>query len=1251
MTSRWFGSEYSQFVGRWSVSRRMRATALLAMTLLIGGSAFAGVTASISGTVKDATGAAVVGAKVTATNTETGIASKQPTNGQGYYSFQSLPLGHYDIEVQQTGFKVYRQTGLVLDVNAALVVDVTLQVGQISEKVEVSGSMLHVESANTQMGEVIGGQQITAVPLVTRSYTDLLALQPGVVSQPSGISGQYSGVFTSAGFALPQISGDLNSGALSVNGQREAANGFLLNGALVLETGFGGAAVVPNLDSIAEFRILTNNFDAEYGNYSGGQINVITKSGTNSIHGNAFEFLRNTGLNTRNFFDPAGQKGAYHQNQFGGTLGGPIKKDKLFFFADYQGNRKVAGQSSGLIHVPSTAELGGDFSALQSQMTGTVNGAFFAQTLQSRLQQVNPSQTVSAGEPYFFAGCTISNCVFPGAQIPSAALDTVSKNVLALNVFPTPTDTSNPLDNTFSTSGEKLRLNDNKFSGRVDASSSFGMISVYYYFDNFTRTDPFWAGAPAPLVPGFNVLGKGRTHVANIGDTKTFGSSSVNEFRFEFLRYATIINQPSGGTGKSLSSLGFTIGGNLGIVPLNPIQGVPEHDFNNFVVGVPSRILEIPENTYQVLDNFSRLIGKHTVRFGGTFHYTQMTENLSNVENGNFEFGGTETGIDFADFLIGAPTKSASGSVAPYEQGQGPPSYGRNHYAGLYGQDSWRLRINLTLNYGLRWEFSTPWSEKFNTIQALVPGLQSVVFPGSPTGWVFPGDPGIPSTLSPTRYNNFAPRIGLAYSPNVESGFLRTLLGGPGKSSIRAGFGIFYTTFEGATNFNEIADAPFGNFYSQQFLPSFDAPFQDRTTGNPVPPAASGPVFPVPAIPHNLSAQNPDNSVNWAQFVPIGSSPGLFTKNRLPYAEHYELSIQRQITSSDLLTVSYVGTQGHRLLSTLESNPGSPAICAALTAEGAIQIGTTPPVIGCGASNESTAFAIPAGQPLPAGAFTEPCPSGVPSGSTCVPGTTTVFNPLFFGSNGYFITIGNSNYNSAQVNWRHTSGRLQTLLGYTFSKAIDNSSGYGEQINPVNARLSRGLSAFDATHNFVISYNYILPFDKLRGPKRLTNGWAISGITRFSTGLPVILVETDDHSLLGTSGTGPIPLPVDTPNFAGGSLGIVDPRNSANHTYFNTALFSASAIGQEGTANRRFFHGPGTNNWDLALLKDTHLAQRLNLQFRAEFFNIFNHAQFGQPNGILFQNGPNLHNINSSFGTVTTAHDPRIGQLSLKLNF
>jgi hypothetical protein len=1213
---------------------RYLGVVLFTLFLFAYGQLFAGVTASISGTVKDATGGVVPGATVTAANVDTSLSTTQTTNGQGFYSFQSLPLGKYTIDVRQTGFKAYRQTGLILDLNSALVVDVTLEVGEASEKVEVSSSALHVETETTQMGEVITEKEMTDVPLVTRSYTDLLALQPGVVSQPSGMTGAYAGAFISAGFSMPQISGDLNAGALSVNGMREAANGFILNGISVQETGYSGAGAIPNLDSIAEFRILTNNFDAEYGNYSGGQINVITKSGTNQWHGNVFEFLRNTHLDAANYFEH-GQRGAYHQNQFGGTFGGPVKRDKVFFFADYQGNRVIQAVPQTIAGAPSAATEAGNLSGIANSLLGTtVKGAAWASQLTTQL-----NQPVTAGEPYYTATCTTaSQCVFPNAQLSPGGFSRIATKLLPY-VLPAASGTVSPTTGvgTYSTSSGKINLRDNKFSGRVDANSHFGLLTGYYYFDRYDRIDPYWA-ANAPLYPGFSVDGKGQTHNINLGDTKTFSSAAVNEFRLGYFRLYTKFNQPLGGAGTSLSNLGFASGarGAPGIYPGAPsVEGVPEIDFNNFVIGVPSRPNHIIENIYQVLDNYSKIIGTHSLKFGGQYHYNQLEENLFNVANGNFFFGtnfngGTsETGSDFVDFLLGAPTS--------FVQGQSYPSYGRNFYFGVYAQDSWRIKSNLTFNYGLRYDVSAPWKEKYNEIQTMIPGEQSVVFPGSPRGWLFPGDPHVPSTLAPTRWNNFAPRLGLAYSFGDHDGMLGRVLGKPGTTSIRVGWGMFYTAFEGATDFNEIGDAPFGN-YTGQFGSTFAAPFTTRASG-----ASIQNLFPAPTPPKNFSAQNPANVAPYVHLIDffnafgtIGSSPAFYNKNRLPYAENYELSIQRQITPSDLLTVSYVGTQGHSLLSSLSANPGNPALCLQLAAEGAIAVGTTNTT--CGPGNENLVYALPGGG-FQAG-------TRAPFGGVVLPNGTPI---VPFGNDSYFITAGVSSYNSAQINWRHTSGRLQTLVGYTFSKAFDNSSGYGEQINPVNPRLSRGLSAFDSTHDFVASYSYLVPFDKLTGPKRLTNGWAISGITRFATGLPVTIVGTDDRSLLGTAFGGPIPLSVDTPNLVG-PLDITDPRKTGGQ-YFSPAAFGPSAVGQEGNARRRFFHGPGVNNWDFTLVKNTELNERLNLQFRAELFNIFNHAQFLTPSGLVSYNLLTGVQNSGTFGQVTQALSPRIAQLSLKLNF
>ena len=1193
-----------------------RVVLALVLVMLTSTVVFAGVTASISGTVKDPSGALVAGATVTATSSATGIAHTQTTNSQGYYSFQSLALGNYTIQVQQQGFKSYQQTDLTVDVNSALTVDVVLQVGRTNEKIEVAADALHVETINSQMGEVIRDKEMTDVPLVTRSFTDLLALQPGVVASASGMSGAYAGSFISAGFALPPVSGDLNSGAQSVNGMRESANAFILNGVLVQEVGYSGAGAIPDLDSLAEFRILTNNTDAEYGNYAGAQINVVTKSGTNQWHGNVFEFLRNTDFDAKNYFDVNG-RGAYHQNQFGGTFGGPIVKDKIFFFADYQGNRVIQAVPQTIAGAPSASTLSGDFSGIASSLTGTVSGPAWASQLTKQL-----GYTVTQNENYYAAGCTsTAQCVFPNAQLSASGFSPISKNLLPY-ILPAASGTVGASGTgTFSTSSGQINLHDNKFSGRIDANSGMaGLLTLYYYFDHYNRIDPYWSGN-APLYPGFSVDGTGQTHNINLGSTKTLSPTSVNEFRLGYFRLDTKFNRPLGGTGTSLASLGFASGANgaPGIYPGTPsVEGIPEIDFNNFVIGVPSRPNQLIDNIYQALDNFSKVVGTHTVRFGGQFHFNQLEENLSNVANGNFFFGSnfsgqnSETGSDVVDFLLGAP--------ASYVQGQSYPSYGRSFYFGMFAQDSWRVHPNLTLNYGLRYDVSSPWWEKYNEIQTMIPGEQSVVFPGSPVGWVFPGDPHVPRTLAPTRWNNFSPRLGFAYSIGDHEGFLGKLFGKSGDSSLRAGYTLSYAAFEGATDFNEIGDAPFGD-YTGQAETTFAAPFINRASGS-----VSQNIFPVALPPKHFSASHPGSGPPYdtqaefyTAFGGIGSSPAFYNGNRLPYAENYELSLQRQLTGRDLLTVSYVGTEGHRLLSSRSANPGDPALCLA-----------TP---GCGPGGENNIYKTPGGLVLG---------TRFPFHGVVDP----TLGPIVpFGNDSYFITAGTSSYNSAQVNYRHTSGPLQLLLGYTFSRSFDDASGYGEQINPVNSRLSRGLSAFDATNNFVVSYNYVLPFARFGGPQRLTHGWGLSGITRFSTGLPVTLVETDDHSLLGTAFGGPIVLPVDTPDQVA-PLQIMDPRDSASHYYFNPSAFASSAIGVEGDARRRFFHGPGINNWDMALVKDTRLSERMNLQFRAEWFNIFNHTQFVSPSGIFA-------GVNSlgNFGQVTAAAAPRIGQLSLKLNF
>lgn len=345
-------------------------------------------------------------------------------------------------------------------------------------------------------------------------------------------------------------------------------------------------------------------------------------------------------------------------------------------------------------------------------------------------------------------------------------------------------------------------------------------------------------------------------------------------------------------------------------------------------MGTVSSVATLYYNTYQVLDNFSKVIGTHTVKLGGDLEAKQINETEFGEPNGQYTFSGTQTGLDFADFLLGTPTL--------YQQGAQLPVYTRNRYFGLYVQDSWRAKQNLTVNYGLRWDVSTPWWEKHNELETLIAGRQSVVFPTAPAGLLVPGDPGIPSTVSPTRYNNLGPRVGLAYSPRGEGGLARKIFGGPQNTSIRAGWGIFYTAFGDNVNLsNVIGDAPYGFFWSSPTPPLFATPFVDLNTGN-----SEGQRFPVTFPPLNVSVSNPDSNVNWAHYEPITNSPGFFYRNALPYAEHYNLSIQRQFGTGTILSLSYVGTQAHHLLASYGANVGNPALCLSVSQASEVVAGT-----------------------------------------------------------------------------------------------------------------------------------------------------------------------------------------------------------------------------------------------------------------------------------------------------------------------
>jgi hypothetical protein len=1174
---------------------------LLLFLLFSSAIARAGVAGSISGTVKDATGAVMPGVTVIVTNTATGARQAVSTGPAGFYTLPFLPIGRYNIEVTQPAFQPFRRTGVILDVNSALLENIVLQLATRTDTLTTTDTAVHVETYSTQMGEVIAGAKIAVVPLNGRSYTDLLALQPGVAPATSITAGTVQDV----GATAFSPSGDLNPGTISINGQREFANGFAVNGSDVEEDVNMGTAIIPNLDSIAEFRILTNNFDAEYGGFSGGQINVVTKSGSNSFHGDLFEFLRNTGLDARNYFSPT--RATFRQNQFGGTFGGPLLRNKLFFFADYQGTRQAEGVDTGLIPVPSIQDRSGNLSdAATSFLTtspdgastpATVSGPYWANLLAQKL-----GYAVSVGEPYYVPGCSTSTqCVLPNAVIPTRAWSAPAQHLLQYIPLP------NVSSNQFSTSAFNENLRDDKGALRLDANTRWGLLSAYYFVDDFTQNNPYPTPQGGASVPGFNALNLGRAQLLSLGDTKTLGTTAVNEFHFSFMRDSNDLGHPVGGVGVSLASQGFVVGpATPGIVPLSPAtEGVESVVFNNFSIGANTNQLRQANNTLQWIDNFSKVLGLHTLKFGGEFHYDQINTFPIAQFNGNFLFFGSQTGSDFADFLLGIPSQ--------YNQSQLQAFYGRNKYVGLYAQDNWHLRPSLALNYGLRWDRIEPWYEKYNQLAVFQPGRQSIVFPGAPAGILFPTDPDVPRTLAPPGNFDFAPRVGLAYSPSPQDGVWSKILGGPGNSVVRAGFGLFYTAIEALTIAVSSANAPYGTTYTSPAPPLFATPFVAAATG------LGSQYFPVQLASLNSSASHPDTNVNWSQYEPISGMPAYVTTNRVPYTEEYMLSLERKIGNDTLLSASYVGTQGHRLLVLEEANPGNPALCLSLSQPLDVAPGTPT----CGPFGESNLYTT--------------------ASARVINGTRGPLGPGF-GSDTNQATIGNSAYNSLQISLRHSSGRLEVLLGYTFSKSLDQSSNLGEEINPLNPVLSRALSSFDVAQNFVASYSYRLPLDRILKSNRLTRGWVLSGITHLSTGFPVTLYNYGDNSLLGSAPNGVNNYGVDEPQFTPGPLQLNhNPRNG--HAYFNTALFALQPLGTPGNARRRFFFGPGVNNYDMALQKNLPLTESKALEFRVEAFNIFNHAQFYGPASV---DG----NINSSsFGQVISAASPRLLQAALKFHF
>ncbi len=1245
----------------------------------------------IRGTVVDPSGGAVAGAKALLINEANGTQRDTQSGATGEYIFLEVPVGSYQIQVNQTGFKKYLRKGIVVNLNEVVNLDIPLVVGGATETVEVTGAPPLVDTTSTQLGAVVGERAVVNLPLAQRDAYQLLQLQPGVQSQ----------------VGLDTVYGSDRAGVVSVNGGRGRDNNFTVNGGDGNDQFAGLPAIQPSPDAIEEFRVLTNTFDAEYGRNSGAVVNVVTKSGTNAIHGSTYEFFRNKDLNAKGFFDT--QKLDYLQNQFGATLGGPIKKDKTFFFASYEGDRIRRGTSGDTVTVPTTLErpsTGQPFSDFSEGGSGAFNG-----TLQDAgVLNNRPGCLGALGRGSPIADGTDYSAIFPNGHIPTQCMDQTALDLL--NQFVPQANIGDALFQGVPLGHE----HSDQFTVKVDHQLSKNQhLTGYYYFTQHHLEKPFarFQSGGANL-PGFGDLTDDRTQQVNISHTWTIGATAVNEARFTFFRegQGTFLHpqhtapvQDSCKTVPTANCFADPNNPDLGIHPNLGAdrEGVPFVNIsggftvgNNFEGELPQR-----GNTFQWSDNFSKTIGRHDLKFGGDIRYQRFDQTLYfDISGQYFYFGGGTNDPDlevtqpdgstvqnlFPNYLLGLPDE--------YGQGSAQEELVRSKAVYLYAQDSWKLKPNVTLNYGLRWELTTPLADAGKKVQTFRPGQVSTVYPcalptGSPlgpdcntagvtpVGLVVPGDKGVPNGLSNTYYKSFAPRIGIAWSPDARDGVLGKLFGGPGKSSIRAGFGIFYNPVEQLVLEQFSAEPPFGGS-TFVFNTQFNTPFlgQDGAT-----------TFPNPF--NGILNPPRGQAVDWSLFRPILLFGQAAKNPRTQYAEQYNLTIQREVAKNLVLQVAYVGRQGHRLLASQDLNPGNPKTCVDLQTL-SVSLGDSDLECGPFFGDTAYSFTLPQGSvfhmpyisgPTPGGPNI-PCPianapaactitgakGGTPitlvglrpyssplcdplSGTGCPNDGIDVFSSIFTQN-----TISNSAYNGLQTSLeKRFSNGLQFTAAYTFGKSLDNASTFENLIDPVNPKRNRSRSLFDATHRFVFSYYWELPIPKYEGFKgKALNGWAMSGITSFQSGFPIRITEQDDIELQSsfdfeTPGQpnmvapfkkldprGPGNLGFDPNSFNGNSCDTTIPGDCASNP-------GAVPLGSIGNAPRTVCCGPGINNWEFGFAKVTPLNERFKLEFRGELFNAFNHAQFFQPDGNTTDG--------SDFGRVKRARDPRLVQFALKLSF
>ncbi|HKD81788.1 MAG TPA: carboxypeptidase regulatory-like domain-containing protein [Candidatus Angelobacter sp.] len=1164
---------------------------LLFVGLLILGAnaAFADVYATIRGSVTDPTGAVISGAQVTATNTQTGVSKTTTSQTNGLYEFLQLPVGPYTVTVSKNGFKTYKSSEFTLTVNQILDLAAKLEVGQTNETVEVRANPVQVETTSIQQQTLINSSQIVDLPLNGRNFTQLEQLAPGVMASNDRF------------------------GTFSVNGSQTQQSSYLINGLDSNDIALNTPGFIPSADAIQEFNLISSTINPEYGRNSGGIVNAVIKNGTNQWHGGIFDFYRDTFLNARNYFTVGPQQPIFHQNQFGGTFGGPIRKDKTFFFLSYQGTyNRTATQN--LVTVFSAAQRAGNFAQNMAAIGANVNVTPF--TIVG-----DDGASHAAGTPWSPAGCVPNGLpagcatVFHPGSATAGILGTGNFNPISLGLMNQFVPSANSGTNQFAFSPTNPSKTDQGIA-RIDHNfnQSNQIWGVYAINNNRAQQVLPFTGS---TLPGFGTFSTAVTREITVAYTHEFSTATLNELRLGYHRLNFDTVEPQ--TTVNPSTFGFT---NIHLqdpaaaqLPFINVTGLFALGFSTN--GPQPR----KDQNYQLTDNFTKIIGKHTMKFGFDARRFQVDNPFFFNIDGAYAFGGNggfSTGSTATDFLLGIPDS--------FSQGSGAVINARAYEYYGYAQDQWKAKSNLTVTYGAGYQIDTPYNNnQFGGLafNCLIPGEQSTVFPTAPKGMTFPGDPGCNKSGSDIKYGHIGPRVGFAYSPQWGG---KLTNGSSNKTSIRGAFGVYFNRYEEETALQNLAAPPFGlssgGVGDVGGSAGFADPWNDISGAGSIPNK-----FP-------FTAPAKGSAVDFTFFEPMS----LNTNNKnlsTPYSMNFNLNIQREFAGNTVVSLGYVGAMGRHLYRAYEADPITLAGAQACVATKA-----------CGGSALARNF-----QHL------------------IFPSHSLLGDPAF-GSWGTQFTDGTSDYNSMQINiTKGMTHGLQLITSYTWSRSIDNGSGFENSgfgtrgTNPFFPNLNVGDSAQDARQRLVLGYIYAVPSLKNHfnwATDKVFGGWKVSGISTFQSGFPINISTSSFRSLTCDAFTF-YGCP-DNPNQLATKVGTLDPRNSSfnglKNFWFDPSQFAqvplctynaggvvtnANVCGQFGNTGRDSLHGPGILNTDLALLKDTRISEGKTLEVGIEAFNIFNHAQFNNPTSNI---------ASGNFGRITsTSIAGRIVQLRAKFNF